>query len=109
MKRFKVLIWLAALVAIGTVWWWRIGRGPEITAVAPWRAAVEIVYATGAVEPVRWAKVTTLVRGRIVDFCDCEGKTVAKGDVLVRLGDREQRGCRSSRRARISPSARSRG
>jgi hypothetical protein len=53
-KRFKVLSWLAALVAIGTaVWWWRVGRGPEITAVAPSRGtAVEIVYATGAVEPV---------------------------------------------------------
>jgi membrane fusion protein (multidrug efflux system) len=92
-KRFKVLIWLAALVAIGTVvWWWRVGRGPEITAGAPWRGtAVEIVYATGAVEPVRWAKVTSLVRGRIIEFCDCEGKAVAKGDVLVRLDDREQR------------------
>jgi len=92
-KRGKILLWLAVLVALaGAVWWWRVGRGPEITAVAAWRGtAVEIVYATGAVEPVRWAKVTSLIRGRIVELCDCEGRVVAKGDVLVRLDDREQR------------------
>jgi RND family efflux transporter MFP subunit len=53
--------------------------------------AAEIVYATGAVEPVRWAKVASVVRDRIVDICLCEGKTVAKGDVLVRLEDRAAR------------------
>jgi RND family efflux transporter MFP subunit len=92
-KRLKIVLWLAVLVAAaGAVWWWRYGRGPEVAAVAAWRGtAVEIVYATGAVEPVRWAKVTSLIRGRIVEFCDCEGKVVAKGDVLVRLDDREQR------------------
>jgi RND family efflux transporter MFP subunit len=50
---------------------------------------VEIVYATGGVEPVRWAKVASVIRDRIVDICDCEGRTVAKGDVLARLDDRE--------------------
>jgi membrane fusion protein (multidrug efflux system) len=101
-KRFKVLIWLALAAAIGAgTWWWRIGRGPEVTAVAPWRGtAVEIVYATGAVEPVRWAKVTSLIGGRIVEFCDCEGKLVARGDVLVRLDDREQRAQLHELRAR---------
>jgi multidrug efflux pump subunit AcrA (membrane-fusion protein) len=45
---------------------------------------------------------------RIVEFCDCEGKVVAKGDVLVRLDDREQRAqLQEPRRERISPSARS--
>ena len=92
-KRLKIVLWLAVLVAAAAAaWWWRYGRGPEVAARASWRGtAVEIVYATGAVEPVRWAKVTSLIRGRIVEFCDCEGKVVAKGDVLVRLDDREQR------------------
>jgi RND family efflux transporter MFP subunit len=76
---------LAALLA----WRW-LAAPPEVTAVTPVRGkAVEIVYATGAVEPVRWAKVASLIRDRIVDVCDCEGKPVAKGDVLVRLDDRE--------------------
>jgi RND family efflux transporter MFP subunit len=92
-RRLKFALWLVVLVAAAAaVWWWRYGRGPEVAAAAAWRGtAVEIVYATGAVEPVRWAKVTSLIRGRIVEFCDCEGKVVIKGDVLVRLDDREQR------------------
>jgi RND family efflux transporter MFP subunit len=79
----------AAAIAAGLAWWW-LGRALEVAFVAPVRGtAVEIVYGTGAVEPVRWAKVASLVRDRIVDLCYCEGKTVAKGDVLARLDDRE--------------------
>ena len=62
--------------------------------------AVEIVYATGAVEPVRWAKVASLVRDRIMEICDCEGKAVKKGDVLARLDDREVRAQLTELRAR---------
>jgi RND family efflux transporter MFP subunit len=81
---------LLVLCALAAGWWILYGRGPAVTAVAPVRgAAVEIVYATGAVEPVRWAKVTSLIRGRIVDLCYCEGEPVKKGDVFVRLDDRE--------------------
>ncbi len=82
-----------ALVLLGAVaagWWFFYGRGPVVTVVAPVRGvAVEIVYATGAVEPVRWAKVTSLIRGRIVDLCYCESEPVKKSDLLVRLDDRE--------------------
>ncbi len=87
-NRAAVLVLAVALIAV--LAWWRLGRPIEVTTVAPVRGtAVEIVYATGAVEPVRWAKVASLIRDRIVDLCDCEGKTVAKGHVLVRLDDRE--------------------
>ena len=80
---------LAVAIAALLAWQW-LGRPAEVTAVAPTRGtAVEIVYATGAVEPVRWAKVASLIRDRIIDLCYCEGKSVAKGDVLVRLDDRE--------------------
>jgi RND family efflux transporter MFP subunit len=85
---------IAAIVAavVAGYWWLKVGRGPEIAAVMPTRGtAAEIVYATGAVEPVRWAKVASLIRDRIVEVCHCEGKSVAKGDVLVRLDDRELR------------------
>jgi RND family efflux transporter MFP subunit len=86
--RAAAVLVLCALAAVA--WWWRVGRGPEVTVAAPTRGtAVEIVYATGAVEPVRWAKVASLIRDRIVDLCYCEGKTVAKGDVLAKLDDRE--------------------
>jgi RND family efflux transporter MFP subunit len=76
------------LLAAGS--WWRFGSGPQIAAVAAVRgAAVEIVYATGGVEPVHWAKVASVIRDRIIEICDCEGRTVAKGDVLVRLDGRD--------------------
>jgi RND family efflux transporter MFP subunit len=93
---------VAAVVAVAAaLWWLRFGRGPEIAVARPSRGtAVEIVYATGAVEPVRWAKVASLVRDRIVDICYCEGKTVAKGDVLVRLDDREPKAQLQELRAR---------
>jgi RND family efflux transporter MFP subunit len=82
---------VAILVAGAATWWW-FGRGLEVTAVTPTRGtAVEIVYATGAVEPIRWAKVASIIRDRIVEICDCEGKSVKKGEVLARLEDKEQR------------------
>lgn len=100
--RARPLIPVAVLVvAVLAILWWRAGRGPEVAAVAPERGtAVEIVYATGAVEPIRWAKVTSMIRSRIIDLCYCEGKTVAKGDVLVRLDDRETRAQLQELRAR---------
>jgi RND family efflux transporter MFP subunit len=91
-----------AVVAIAAVAvWWRYSRLPEVGAVAAYRGtAVEIVYATGGVEPVRWAKVASVVRDRIVEICDCEGKTVAKGDVLARLDDRQAQASLHELRAR---------
>ncbi len=90
MKIRKFLI-VALLVFVAVAaGWWRFGRGTEVAAVAASRGtAVEIVYATGGVEPVRWAKVASLVRDRIIEICDCEGKAVKKGDVLAKLDDRQ--------------------
>lgn len=91
MRIVKILIWplIVAGLAGGAGWWFF--RPVEVTAATPERGtAVEIVYGTGAVEPVQWAKVASLIRERIVELCDCEGRRVAKGDVLARLDDREQ-------------------
>lgn len=97
----RVAVALAIAVIAAALWWLRFGRGPEITTVAAARGtAVEIVYGTGAVEPVRWAKVASIIRDRIVELCHCEGKTVAKGDVLARLDDKEIRAQLQELRAR---------
>ena len=53
--------------------------------------AVEVVYATGIVEPVDWAAVAPLLRARIVEICDCEGETVEAGAMIFRLDDSEAR------------------
>ncbi|MBL8687586.1 MAG: efflux RND transporter periplasmic adaptor subunit [Rhodospirillaceae bacterium] len=91
MRTLKVLFWLAVLSAAGGVGAWWLQRPVEVEVVRPLRGtAAEIVYGTGAVEPYHWAKVTSLIRERIVELCDCEGRPVAKGAVLARLDDREQ-------------------
>ncbi len=85
-KLFIAVLLVAALAA--TAWW--LSRGPAITVVPVTRgAAAEIVYATGSVEPETWSRSTPLVRGRIIERCRCEGKSVRKGDVLARLDDKE--------------------
>ena len=96
-----LIVAAVALALVAGLWWWRLGQGPEVAAVPATRGtAVEIVYATGAVEPMRWAKVTSLVRNRIIEICYCEGKTVTKGDVLARLDDKEPRAALDELRAR---------
>jgi RND family efflux transporter MFP subunit len=81
------LIVLALALAAG---WWHFTSMPKVTGVAAKRGtAVEIVYATGGVEPVIWAKVASLVRGRIAYICHCEGRSVNRGFVLAKLDDSE--------------------
>lgn len=93
MRLARRLAILLLLVAGGVaLWWLRVGRGPEVAAVAPRRGTVaEIVYATGAVEPLRWAKVVPFTRKRVVDLCLCEGKSVKRGDPLAKLDDGEEK------------------
>lgn len=77
-----------ALIAVGAaaLAGWYHWRPVPVTVARPFRGdAAEIVYASGVVEPRIWAKVTPLVRERIVEQCNCEGSKVAKGDVLARL------------------------
>ncbi len=90
MRRTRLIIVGLVVLAAAAGVYARFGRGPEIAAVAATRGtAAEIVYATGGVEPVLWAKVASVVRDRIIDICRCEGTQIAKGDVLARLDDRE--------------------
>jgi membrane fusion protein, multidrug efflux system len=69
---------------------WVYFLSPQVVEVARARRgdAAEVVYATGVVEPVTWAKVAPLVQARITELCDCEGERVEAGDVLARLDAR---------------------
>jgi RND family efflux transporter MFP subunit len=99
--RRNLVIFLALITALGAAAWWRYGSSIEVSvALAQHGTAAEIVYGTGTVEPVRWAKVTTVVRDRIIDLCRCEGETVSKGDILARLDDREAQAQLKELRAR---------
>ena len=76
MSFFRVLAGgLVILMGAGAAVWWTYGRSIEVSTVAAERGtAAEIVYATGAVEPVRWAKVASLIRDRIVEICVLRGQ-----------------------------------
>lgn len=94
------LVAVAGLLAVAALQ--VLGRGREVQTVPARKgSAAEVVYATGVVEPVVWAKVTALVRKRIEDICKCEGQPVKKGDVLVRLDDVEERGLLAELEARL--------
>ncbi|MCC2109859.1 MAG: efflux RND transporter periplasmic adaptor subunit, partial [Hyphomicrobiales bacterium] len=95
MRISRLFVWLLVLALVGAggfLAWRRFGATPQVAVVAVKRGSVaEVVYATGVVEPTRWAKVIAYQRKRIVDICDCEGKTVKAGDVLARLDDTEEK------------------
>jgi RND family efflux transporter MFP subunit len=100
-RRSTLIIAGLVLAAAATGAYWRFGRGPVVSAVPVTRGtAAEIVYATGGVEPVTWAKVASLVRGRIVYICHCEGETVKKGAVLAQLDDSEAKAALNELKAR---------
>ena len=100
MKISRVLLVLVLLLAVAGAYW-RVSRPPEVATVVPMRGdAAEIVYATGVVEPRTWAKVTPLLRERIVELCNCEGEAVEKDTVLARLDDRQAQASLSELRAR---------
>lgn len=88
-----------AAIALATYF---IGRGPGVTVATAIRGdAAEVVYATGVVEPVHWAKISALQRKRIVEICQCEGAAVERGEVLVRLDDGEERALLGELEARL--------
>jgi membrane fusion protein, multidrug efflux system len=106
--RVRVALALLALVlaASAGVAAWHLAPTTVSTAPVLRGDAAEIVYAAGVVEPRNWARVTPLVRERIVWLCDCEGQTVAAGDALAQLDDREAQATLGELRARQDLAAR---
>jgi multidrug efflux pump subunit AcrA (membrane-fusion protein) len=99
--RWRYALATLTIAVAAAVTWWFLARGLSVTVAAVTRGtAAEIVYATGAIEPLRWAKVTTLVKGRIIERCRCEGRFVNTGFVLARLDDAEAQAALRELRAR---------
>jgi hypothetical protein len=92
MRALKFIVFLIVVAggAAAGWWWWRV---PEVRLAAATRGpAVQAVYATGVVEPVSWAKVTPLARGRIKEMCpSCEGAAVKRAAFAEIYGMLERR------------------
>jgi RND family efflux transporter MFP subunit len=98
--RILTVLLVVALAAGG--WWWQTRRPVPVTVATVTRGeAAEVVYATGVVEPERWAQVAALSRARIVEVCACEGREVARGDPLIRLDDAAARAHLAELQARL--------
>ncbi|KGD85967.1 RND transporter [Rhizobium sp. YS-1r] len=103
MRAFRLVIATAVVAAVAAAAGWYMLRPAAVLVAMPSRGdAAEVVYASGIVEPRVWAKVTPLIRERIVWHCNCEGERVAKGDELARLDDTEAKAALGELRARLA-------
>lgn len=91
MSRIGILVALGAAFLAAYAAWATWGSTPVTVTPVVRGDAAEVVYATGAVEPVRWAKVVPLQRRRLIDICGCEGDAVQAGTILARQDDAEER------------------
>lgn len=90
--RSRLFVILFLIIAASAAYYWWSNQPTEVEIVHPYRGtAAEIVYATAVVEPENWAKVTPLIRERIIALCDCEGDQVSKGDELAVLDSGDAR------------------
>lgn len=103
MASIRRILPLALVVAIaaGAIYWIRFSPVPVRVVPVSRGDAAEVVYATGAVEPLRWAKVIPLQRRRLIEMCDCEGEAVRQGDVLARQDSAEERAALAEIEARL--------
>jgi len=84
----KRMIWtggIAAAVLLAFIFiYFQAFRPIAVVVTTPHRgAAVEAVYATGTVEPIRYARVGTKISGRVTDVLKREGDVVEQGDTLA--------------------------
>jgi RND family efflux transporter MFP subunit len=78
------LLLIAASAAGGAWFLWRLPV--SVAVAAPSRGpAVEAIYATGNVEPVKWVKVGPTVAGRIESLTCIEGMAVQRAQLLITL------------------------
>ena len=89
MRALIRLLVLLAVTALGIGGWlaWRQRPLAVEVAHAVRGPAVEAVYATGTVEPVRWAAVAPAIRARLRAILADDGDAVQAGQVLARLDD----------------------
>ena len=99
----QALLFAGAMLLLAAAYGFWHARGTLVTVAEVKRGdAAQVVYATGTVEPVHWAKIAALQRKRIVELCKCEGQAVKAGEVLARLDDGEERALLTELQARLT-------
>lgn len=82
----KRIVWIggAGVVLLVLVLLFMFLRPAAVEVATPERGtAVEAVYATGTVEPVRYARVGSKIAGRVTNVLKQEGEKVEEGDILA--------------------------
>lgn len=89
MRRLVRPVLLLAVLALGVAAWlaWQARPRAVTVAAATLGPAVEAVYATGTVEPVRWAAVGPALKARLLDVLADDGDRVTAGQILAHLDD----------------------
>lgn len=89
---WRWLILTMLVIAATAAAYWLLGRPAAVTSVKPSRGeAVEIVYATGFVEPDQPVEVSARVTAPITQILADEGQRVLRGQPLAQLDAAEQR------------------
>lgn len=101
MRKQRALIVALAAVAVLAGLWWLLGRpGPAVTVAMVERGpAVELVYATGYVEPEHPVSASARLTAPVAAVLVREGDRVAAGQALVRLDASEQQALLAQARA----------
>jgi len=89
MRRLVRPLAILAVLSLAAVGWlaWQVRPRTVAVAAATVGPAVEAVYATGTVEPVRWAAVGPALKARLREVLADDGDRVAAGQVLAHLDD----------------------
>jgi RND family efflux transporter MFP subunit len=87
MKKFLGTFLILAGLGAAFFFAWKhyLYKAPPLTVTPQRGAIVQAVYATGEVEPVRWAKVSTQVPGRVETVFVEEGDDVTAGQPLAEI------------------------
>ena len=96
MSRFTILLSALLVTAVAGA------AEPLATATAGYRVAPEIYAADGTVEAVKQSTVAAQISGRVVEIRFDVGDRVAKGDVIVRIDEREVSDAVAGSRAQLA-------
>ena len=99
LRRILIIVILLVAGAAGAWAWFALPPRVAIATSAE-GPALEAVYATGAVEPVNWARVGPATRARVTQVLVEEGGRVTEGQTMARLDDRQARSLAEEAEAR---------